>query len=352
MDEMSADAKIKDAVRASYGNIARRFVEEDAAPQSAAGRQAEASCCGPTPARVDRRAASCCGPRVDEAARQEDSCCGSSAVAVESTGAAGRFYSAEELADLPDTVTDASLGCGNPITLAELQPGEVVLDLGSGGGIDCFLAAKRVGPEGRVIGLDMTPDMIKLARRNAKKVRAENVDFRYGEMEEIPLSDASVDVIISNCVINLSPDKDAVFREAYRVLRPGGRICVSDMVVDGDLPGAIRAQLDVWAACIAGALDESVYLDKIRAAGFERVAVVGREGAAQGDCAAQEDCAAQREGAAGEDAQVLVVGPDGEVREGTEAEGLLAEAGLSLEEVASKVASVKVKAYKPQTDVR
>jgi arsenite methyltransferase len=276
----------------------------------------------------------CCGPSVNASSRQDASCCGSSTVAVEPSGAATRFYSAEELAGLPDTVTDASLGCGNPIALAELQPGEVVLDLGSGGGIDCFLAAKRVGPQGRVIGLDMTTDMIRLARRNARKVGAKNVDFRYGEMEEIPLPDESVDVIISNCVINLSPDKDAVFREAYRVLRPGGRICVSDTVVDGDLPRAIREQLDAWAACISGALDESVYLDKIRAAGFERVAVVSRDRAADADIAK-------------EDAQVMVVGPDGQVTEGAEAERLLAEAGLSLHEVARKVASIKVKAYKP-----
>ncbi len=348
MGEMSADEKIKDAVRTSYGNIARRFVEGDAAQQRATDRQAGTGCCGPSAAAS--RPASCCGPSAKESliqdtsccgsstdpgARQDASCCGPSAVAVESTGAASRFYSAEELANLPDTVTDVSLGCGNPIALAELRPGEVVLDLGSGGGIDCFLAAKQVGPEGRVIGLDMTPDMIKLARRNARKVGAENVDFRYGEMEEIPLPDESVDVIISNCVINLSPDKDAVFREAYRVLRPAGRICVSDMVVDGDLPGAIREQLDAWAACIAGALDESVYLDKIRAAGFERVAVVSRDSAAEG------------EPTEGGDAQVLVVGPDGQVREGAEAEKLLTEAGLSLHDVAKKVASIKVKAYKP-----
>ena len=174
-------------------------------------------------------------------------------------------------------MTEASLGCGNPLAIAGLQPGEVVLDLGSGGGIDCFLAAKKVGPEGRVIGLDMTPDMIKLARRNAKKMGVTNVDFRYGEMEEMPLPDESVDVIISNCVINLSPDKDAVFREAFRVLRPGGRLSVSDIVVDGDLPQSIRSQLDAWAGCVAGALDESVYLDKIRAAGFEQVEVLSRD---------------------------------------------------------------------------
>jgi len=335
MAEMSADEKIKDAVRTSYGKIARRFVEEGAAEKRAAEEPARASCCGPSPSAAASQRASCCGPSVGAGSAQDASCCGSSAVAVESTGAAGRFYSAGELDGLPDTVTDVSLGCGNPIAIAELQPGEVVLDLGSGGGIDCFLAAKQVGPQGRVIGLDMTPDMIKLARRNARKVGAKNVDFRYGEMEEIPLPDESVDMIVSNCVINLSPDKDAVFREAYRVLRPGGRICVSDIVVDGDLPRAIREQLDAWAACIAGALDESVYLEKIRAAGFGRLAVVSRDRVADSEIAEEEA------------AQVLVVGPDGQVTEGAEAKELLAEAGLSLHEVARKAASIKVKAYKP-----
>jgi SAM-dependent methyltransferase len=211
----------------------------------------------------------------------------------------------------------------------------VVLDLGSGGGIDCFLAAKKVGPEGRVIGLDMTPDMIRLARRNAKKVGATNVDFRFGEMEDIPLPDASVDVIISNCVINLSPDKDAVFAEAYRVLRPGGRMSVSDMVVDGDLPSSIRNQLDAWAGCIAGALDESVYLDKIRAAGFEEVSVLSRTHAS-GDLDLEE-----------QGAQIVVVRADGQQVDGAEAQALLGEAGISPRELATKVASIRVQAFKP-----
>jgi len=236
---------------------------------------------------------------------------------------------------LPDSVTEASLGCGNPLAIAGLQPGEVVLDLGSGGGIDCFLAAKRVGPEGRVIGLDMTPDMIKLARRNAKKIGATNVDFRYGKMEDMPLPDGSVDVIISNCVINLSPDKDAVFQEAYRVLRPGGRLSVSDVVVDGELPPSIRERLDAWAGCIAGALDETVYLEKIGAAGFERVEVVSRDYANADDVLESEDT------------QVMVVGADGQLVEGEEARALLASAGLSPRDLANKVASVKVTAYKP-----
>lgn len=287
MNEIATDERIKEAVRQAYGDIASRFV----------GEPCRASCCGPN---------------------QPASCCDPSEVIVENTGAAARFYSTEELAGLPDTVTDISMGCGNPMAIAELEPGEVVLDLGSGGGIDCFLAAKQVGPDGRVIGLDMTPDMIRLARRNAKKMGAKNVEFRYGEMEDIPLPNESVDVILSNCVINLSPDKDAVFGEAYRVLRPGGRLSVSDIVIDGDLPQSIRSRLDAWAGCLAGALDESVYLDKIRAAGFEEVEVLSRD----------------------------YTDPD-QVTEGEGARALLDEAGISPRELAYKVASIKVTAHKP-----
>jgi arsenite methyltransferase len=267
MANVATDTQIKEAVRQTYGNIARRFVEEPA----------QASCCGPSQATVENTAEK----------PVQTSCCGPSEATIETTGAA-RFYSAGELDGLPDSVTDVSLGCGNPTAIAELQPGEAVLDLGSGGGIDCFLAAQKVGPEGKVIGLDMTTDMIRLARRNAKKIGATNVDFRYGEMEDIPLSNESVDVIISNCVINLSPDKDAVFSEAYRVLRPGGRMMVSDIVVNGELPQSIRNRLDAWAGCVAGALDESVYLDKIRAAGFEKVTVESRDYVPTGRALAEE----------------------------------------------------------------
>ncbi|MCK4470937.1 MAG: arsenite methyltransferase, partial [Anaerolineae bacterium] len=165
-------------------------------------------------------------------------------------------------ADIP------SLGCGNPIALSELQPGEVVLDLGSGGGLDCFLAAHKVGPQGKVVGLDMTPDMIQLARANAKDLSMDNVEFRLGEMEHMPIDSDSMDVVISNCVINLSPDKDAVFREVFRALKPGGRLCVSDIVTHGELPASVRESLEQWAGCVAGALEEKEYLEKIRAAGF------------------------------------------------------------------------------------
>jgi arsenite methyltransferase len=304
MSANATDEKIKEAVRDTYGGIARRFV----------GETERASCCGPT---------------------QASSCCGPAETAAETTNAAARFYSMEEISDLPESVTGASLGCGNPIAISELQPGEVVLDLGSGGGIDCFLAAKQVGSEGRVIGLDMTTDMIKLARRNAKKIGAANVEFRYGEMEEIPLPDESVDVIISNCVINLSPDKDAVFREAYRVLRPGGRMNVSDIVLQGELPQAVRDRLDAWAGCVAGALKEPDYLDKIRAAGFEKVEVLSR------------DLATAEQIAESEDAQILIVKEDGQVVGGKEAQTLLAKAGTSAAEIAPKIASIKVRAHKP-----
>ncbi len=289
MDKIASDEKIKEAVRETYGGIARRYVEEP-------------------------RRASCCGP-----SQAADSCCGPSATAVEITEAASKLYSGEELDELPESVTDVSLGCGNPTAIAELKPGEVVLDLGSGGGIDCFLAAKKVGPEGRVIGLDMTPDMIKLARRNAKKMGVTNVEFRYGEMEEIPLEDESVDVIISNCVVNLSPDKDAVFGEASRVLRPGGRMSVSDIVIHGELPESIRSRLDVWAGCVAGALDESDYLSKMRAAGFEDVEVVSRDFAKISEFAEWEG-----------------------VRE------IIAEAGVAPQDLDHTIASIKVRARKPR----
>ncbi|MGD2207142.1 MAG: arsenite methyltransferase [Anaerolineae bacterium] len=323
MSQGTMDETIKKVVRDAYGGIARRFVEE---PLSSTGERASrASCCGPSPAAL--------GSAEEKAA--QTSCCGPSETSAEATTAASRFYSDQELTGLPDSVTGASLGCGNPVAIAGLQPGEVVLDLGSGGGIDCFLAAEKVGPEGRVIGLDMTPDMIKLARRNAKKVGATNIDFRFGEMEDMPLPDAWVDVIISNCVINLSPDKDAVFREAYRVLRPGGRLNVSDIVVDGDLPQPIRENLDAWAGCVAGALDESDYLDKIRAAGFEKVEILSR---------GYVDIEETTEW---EEVQAMAVREDDEVIQGEEMQALLTGAGLSPHDLSRKVASIKVRAYKP-----
>jgi SAM-dependent methyltransferase len=183
------------------------------------------------------------------------------------------LYQAPEVADLPVEVTGLSLGCGDPITLASLQPGQSVLDLGSGGGIDCFLAAQRVGPTGSVIGVDMTPSMLEKARSNRAKVGLQNVEFRLGEIEHLPVADASIDVIISNCVINLSPDKPQVFREAYRVLRSGGKLAVSDIVTNGPLDQAIKSSLSAWAGCVAGALEVDEYLAGIREAGFVDVSL-------------------------------------------------------------------------------
>lgn len=196
---------------------------------------------------------SCCGP-------SEESCCSNSRVS--------DIYETPDVADLPDDVTGLSMGCGDPVTLASLQPGQIVLDLGSGGGIDCFLAAKAVGESGHVIGVDMTPEMLEQARANKVKLGVDNIEFRLGEIEHLPAADDSVDVIISNCVINLSPDKPQVFREAHRVLKPGGRLAVSDIVTDGALPDKAKSSLSAWAGCIAGALQAKDYLAAIEAAGF------------------------------------------------------------------------------------
>ncbi|MGE3273870.1 MAG: arsenite methyltransferase [Vicinamibacterales bacterium] len=184
------------------------------------------------------------------------------------------LYDMRQVGELPVEAVIASLGCGNPTALAELAPGETVLDLGSGGGIDVLLSARRVGPTGKAYGLDMTDDMLALARENQKKAGLTNVEFLKGEIEHIPLPDNTVDVIISNCVINLSGDKDAVLAEAFRVLKPGGRFAVSDVVVRGtDLPEALRRNMLLWAGCVAGALEEGEYRAKLAAAGFEAVDV-------------------------------------------------------------------------------
>src|SRR6202008_2041 len=181
------------------------------------------------------------------------------------------LYDEAEKSSLPEKAVAASLGCGNPTALAKLQAGEVVLDLGSGGGIDVLLSAKRVGPTGKAYGLDMTDEMLRLARENQKKAGVTNVEFLKGAIENIPLPDNSVDVIISNCVINLSGDKDRVLREAFRVLRPGGRFAVSDVVVRGEVPAEIRKSMELWIGCVAGALEESEYRQLLVGAGFEGV---------------------------------------------------------------------------------
>lgn len=198
---------------------------------------------------------------------QGESCCGTSSC----TSHAG--YDEEQLRPLPDKAVAASAGCGNPVALAELKDGEVVLDLGSGGGIDVFLAAQKVGPTGKAIGVDMTPEMIDLARENSRQSGLKNVEFRLGEIEHLPVANESVDVVISNCVINLSTDKDQVFREAYRVLRKDGRMLVSDIMADG-LPDEVRGNFSTWAQCVGGAIGLEEYLRKIRVAGFAKVEVV------------------------------------------------------------------------------
>jgi arsenite methyltransferase len=184
-----------------------------------------------------------------------------------------KLYAAAETADLPKEAVAASLGCGNPTALAELKPGETVLDLGSGGGIDVLLSARRVGATGKAYGLDMTDEMLALARENQRKAGVTNVEFLKGEIEHIPLPGDSVDVIISNCVINLSADKDAVLAEAFRVLKPGGRFAVSDVVVRGEVPSDIRRSVERWIGCVAGALEESEYRGKLAKAGFEDIDV-------------------------------------------------------------------------------
>ena len=215
------------------------------------------------------------GEAADRVARGgANSCCGGA-----SAGLGGcdpitsNLYDGEQAGNVPAQALLASLGCGNPTALAELSEGEMVLDLGSGGGIDVLLSARRVGPTGMAFGLDMTDQMLALAEENKRKSGLANVHFLKGEIEHIPLPDNSVDVVISNCVINLSADKDQVLREAFRVLKPGGRFAVSDVVVRGDMPEAIRKSIDLWIGCVAGALSDVEYLSKLKAAGFEKAAI-------------------------------------------------------------------------------
>ena len=267
-----ATSQVQDAVREKYGEIARSV--------------GKTGCCGP-------------------------STCGFG------DPITSNLYSDSETNGLPADAVAVSLGCGNPTALIDLQPGQTVLDLGSGGGIDVLLSAKRVGPGGKVYGLDMTDDMLALARENQRKAGATNVEFLKGTIESIPLPDQSVDVIISNCVINLSVDKDAVLREAFRVLKPGGRFAVSDVVIRGDVPAEVRRSMELWVGCVAGALRDEEYVSKLQAAGFTDAAV--------------------------EPWRVYRV---------DDARAFLAEAGVDVERVAAdvdgKVASAFIRARKPE----
>jgi arsenite methyltransferase len=233
---MKAD-EIRDTVKEKYGQVALRVISSN-------DGQAEAS--------------SCCSPVLDPTKLDP---------------IISKLYTGHETDGLPAEALAASLGCGNPTALAELRPGEVVLDLGSGGGIDVLLSAKRVGPTGKAYGLDMTDEMLALARANQRKAGVSNVEFLKGEIERIPLPDQSVDVIISNCVINLSGDKPRVLREAFRVLRPGGRLAVSDIVVRGSMPAEIKKSMELWAGCVAGALEEQDYSSLLAQAGFQQITV-------------------------------------------------------------------------------
>jgi arsenite methyltransferase len=205
---------------------------------------------------------------------ESNGCCGaSSALGTSCDPITSNLYDASQTGQIPEEALNASLGCGNPTALAQLNAGETVLDLGSGGGIDVLLSARRVGPTGKAYGLDMTDDMLALARENQRKAGVENVEFLKGEIEHIPLPDNSVDVIISNCVINLSGEKDQVLREAFRVLKRGGRFAVSDVVVCGDVPAEIRRDMELWVGCVAGAMKDSEYSDKLAQAGFEDIEI-------------------------------------------------------------------------------
>jgi SAM-dependent methyltransferase len=279
------EAEIKKNVREGYAKVAKD----------------NTSCCGPS---SSESAGSCgCGPTVDQKSVSK-----------------AMGYSKEELESLPEGA-DLGLGCGNPTALASIEEGETVIDLGSGAGIDCFLASKKVGKDGKVIGVDMTPEMLDKARANAKNGNIENVEFRLGEIDNLPVPDNTADLIISNCVINLAPDKKRVFEEAYRVLKPGGRVMISDIVLLGELSDALKASKEAYVGCISGAISKEDYLQAIKDAGFERIEVVSEATFPVED---------------------LVVGEN--------AQKILKDADLTTEEAikaAIKVSSVKVRAYKP-----
>jgi ubiquinone/menaquinone biosynthesis C-methylase UbiE len=227
---------------------------------------------------IAKQNSSCCGPQTVNPTKASSCCGGAPPTADDMSKKMG--YSEEELAKLPEGA-NLGLGCGNPVALASLKEGDTYVDLGSGAGIDCFLAADRVGKTGKVIGVDMTPEMIDKARENAKKAGMENVEFRLGEIEHLPVSDNSVDVITSNCVINLSPDKIAVFSDAYRVLRPGGKIMISDIVLKKELPEAVLQSAEAYVGCVAGAMLKEEYLGIVKEVGFENIEVLNESSAGE-----------------------------------------------------------------------
>lgn len=277
--------EVKKVVREGYAKVAR----------------GQSSCCAPS---------TCCAPG--------NSCCSASSIAEDISKKVG--YSDEELTSVPDGA-NLGLGCGNPVALAALKQGDIVLDLGSGAGFDCFLAANKVGKAGRVIGVDMTPEMLEKARENARKGNYDNVEFRLGEIENLPVADNHVDVVISNCVINLSPDKESVFKEAFRVLKSGGRLMVSDIVLLKELPGVIMDSVAAYIGCISGAMLKDGYLGAIKSAGFRDVRTVAEDGF-DIDCMANDPTA----------------------------QALIKDSGIPMEEIrkiGSTVRSVKVQAVKP-----
>ena len=254
MDKATKEV-IRQAVRDRYGKIANANTESP-------GMKIISSCCGGSePATGNNSAASCCGGGSDVTSEQMSTLMG---------------YSADDFVGVPEGA-NMGLGCGNPVALASLKPGETVLDLGSGGGFDCFLAAKQVGDAGRVIGVDMTPDMLSKARANAEKMQTQNVEFRLGEIEHLPVADNSVDIIMSNCVINLSPDKQSVYRDAYRILKPCGRLAISDIVALAPLPEEIQQNLALVSACVGGAATIDDTRAMLAEVGFENIKITPKD---------------------------------------------------------------------------